>query len=40
VQVTARLARPLSRQDREALEEAAARFGSFFGSTVDVTLQE
>lgn len=40
VQVTARLARPMSRQDREALEDAAARFGSFFGSTVDVTLQE
>lgn len=39
VEVTVELARPLSRDDREALAEAAGRYGSFFGAEVRLTLR-
>lgn len=39
VEVTVELARPLSRDDREALAEAAERYGSFIGAEVRLTLR-
>lgn len=39
VELTVQLTRPVSREDREALEEAAARYGAFLGKETSVTVR-